>query len=114
MGLGIRQYDIVLVNLQVSAQLSGTGSEIRKQRPCVVISPDVMNRYLRTVVIAPMTTKSKPWPTRIRVRHNKKTGWIVVDQIRTVDRLRIIKRLDKLTNPEIRRLKDVIRETYVD
>ena len=114
MGMGINQYDIVLVDLHVSEQLLGTGAEIRKQRPCVVISPDVMNLYLRTVVVAPMTTKSRPFPTRIRVRHNKKTGWIIMDQIRTVDRQRIVRKLDKLTNPEIRKLKNVIRETYVD
>ena len=112
--MGISQYDIVLVDLYVSGQFIGTGTEIRKSRPCVVISPDVMNRYLRTLVVVPMTTKSRLFPTRVRVRHNKQTGWIIVDQIRTVDRKRIIRKLDKLTNPEIRKLKNVIRETYVD
>ncbi len=105
MEMGIVQYDIVLVD---------PGTEIGKSRLCVVISPDVMNRYLRTVVVVPMTTKSRLFPTRIRVRHNKQTGWIIVDQIRTVDRTRVIRKLDKLSNPEIRKLKNVIRETYVD
>lgn len=110
----IRQYDILLVDLQLSEALRGAGAEIRKARPCVVISPDEMNRYLRTVVVAPMTKRSRLMPTRVRVRHNKQTGWIVVDQIRTVDRLRVSKKLDRLTNPEIKKLKNVIRETYVD
>ncbi|MCK4881168.1 MAG: type II toxin-antitoxin system PemK/MazF family toxin [Bacteroidales bacterium] len=110
----ISQYDIVLVDLQVSEMLRGSGAEIRKARPCVVISPDEMNRYLRTVVVAPVTTRSRLMPTRVRVRHNQQTGWIVVDQIRTVDRKRISKKLDRLTHPEIRKLKNVIRETYVD
>lgn len=110
----IRQYDILLVDLQLSEALRGAGAEIRKARPCVVISPDEMNRYLRTVVVAPMTKRSRLMPTRVRVRHNKQTGWIVVDQIRTVDRLRVSKKLDRLTHPEIKKLKNVIRETYVD
>lgn len=110
----IKQYDIIFVDLQVSESLRGSGAEMIKPRPCVVISPDVMNRYLRTVVVAPMTTKSRLMPTRVQVRHNRRTGWIVVDQIRTVDRTRVLKKLDRLTNPEIRKLKSVIRETYVD
>jgi mRNA interferase MazF len=110
----ISQYDIVFVDLQVSENLRVSGAEIRKAGPCVVISPDEMNRYLRTVVVAPMTTRSRLMPTRVRVRHNKQTGWIVVDQIRTVDRLRVRKKLDRLTHPEIRKLKQVIRECYVD
>ena len=110
----INQYDIFLVDLQLSEELRGTGAEIRKARPCVVISPDEMNRYLRTMVVAPMTTRSRLIPTRVRVRHNKQTGWIVVDQIRTVDRSRVGRKLDRLTHPEIKKLKNVIRETYVD
>ena len=75
------------------------GAGMKKIRPCVVVSPDEMNRYLRTIVVAPMTTKARTYPTRVRVRHNKQTAWIEVDQ---------------LTNPEIRKLKNVIRETFVD
>lgn len=110
----ISQYDIVLVDLQVSEILRGPGAEIRKIRPCVVISPNEMNRYLRTVVVAPMTTRSRLMPTRVRVRHNKQTSWVIADQIRTVDRKRVSKRLDRLTHPEIKKLKNVIRETYVE
>ncbi len=105
----IAQYDIVLVNLEYTP-----GAEIQKTRPCVVISPHEMNRYLRTIVIAPMTTRSRPYPTRVTVRHDGKEGWIVVDQIRTIDRKRIIKIFGTLNRFEIDRLKDVIREAYVE
>jgi len=105
----INQYQIVLVNLDPTI-----GSEIKKTRPCVVISPDEMNKYLRTIVIAPMTTSSKKYPTRVEVKHENKTGWIVLDQIRTIDKQRIIKDLGRLSKPEIKAVKEIIRETYVD
>ena len=90
------------------------GSEIKKTRPCVVISPNEMNKYLRTVVIAPMITSSKKYPTRIAVKHDDKKGWVVLDQIRTIDKQRIIKVLGSLTTSEIKELKSIVRETYVD
>lgn len=105
----INQYQIVLVNLDPTI-----GSEIKKTRAYVVISPDEMNKYLRTIVIAPMTTSSKNYPTRIKIRHDKKDGWIVLDQIRTIDKKRIIKIFERLNNREIKKVKSTIRETYVD
>ena len=105
----INQYNIILVDLKKSS-----GAERTYTRPCVVVSPDEMNRYLNTIVVAPMTTRARTYPTRLRVRHNRKTGWIALDQITTIDRQKILKPLGKLTNPEIRKLKAVIRETYVD
>ncbi len=105
----IAQYNIVLVNLD-----NTLGAEIQKTRPCVVISPHEMNRHLRTIVVAPMTTRSRPYPTRVDVRHDKKVGWIAVDQIRTIDRMRIIKILGTLNRFETGRLKEVIREAYVE
>jgi mRNA interferase MazF len=105
----INQYQIFLVNLDPTI-----GSEIKKTRPCVVISPNEMNKYLRTVVIAPMTTSSKKYPTRVEVKLDKKIGWIIVDQIRTIDRQRIIKQLGRLSKPEIKQVKGIIKETYVD
>lgn len=105
----LNQYDIVLVNLDPSM-----GSEIKKTRPCSIISPDEMNKYLRTVVLAPMTTKSRSYPTRVEVKHEGKIGWIVLDQIRTIDKQRIIKKLGRLSKPEIREVKDIIKETYVE
>ena len=105
----IIQYQIVLVNLDPTI-----GSEIKKTRPCVIISPDEMNKYLQTVTIAPMTSQSKNYPTRIEVKHNSKKGWIVLDQIRTIDKQRILKVLDKLTTKEIVKIKLTIKETFVD
>ena len=105
----ISQYQIILVNLDPTL-----GSEIKKTRPCVVISPNEMNKFLNTVVITPMTTSSKNYPTRIEVRHDNKTGWIVLDQIRTIDKQRIINDLGQLTKPEINALKSVLKETYID
>jgi mRNA interferase MazF len=105
----VTQYDVVLVNLDPTV-----GSEIRKTRPCVIISPDEMNRHLRTVVIAPMTSKSHPYPTRVSVLHNNTNGFVVIDQVRTIDKRRIIKTLGHLAPDEIKDLKEVMRETYVD
>ena len=105
----LKQYQIVLVNLDPTI-----GSEIKKTRPCVIISPNEMNKHLRTIVISPMTTKSRKYPTRIEVKHDQKIGWIVLDQIRTVDRQRIIKALGRLSKPEIKELKAILKETYID
>lgn len=72
------------------------GSEIRKTRPCVIVSPDEMNRFVRTVIVAPMAAKGKPFPSRMRTRFEGKDGLIVLDQIRTVDRDRLVKRLGSI------------------
>ena len=87
---------------------------MKKTRPCVIISPNEMNKYLHTIVVAPMTSTSRHYPTRIEVKHNSKKGWIVIDQIRTIDRKRVVKILGKLTEKEIYKVKSVIQETYVD
>ena len=87
---------------------------MKKTRPCVVISPNEMNKFLETIVIAPMTSSSRKYPTRVEINHNKKKGWIVLDQIRTVDRQRIVKSLGSLNNKEISKVKSTLRETYVD
>ena len=105
----LKQYQIVLVNLDPTV-----GSEINKTRPSVIISPNEMNKYLRTIVIAPMTSSSKNYPTRIEVEHNRQKSQVVLDKIRTVDRQRIIKILDNLSEGEISRVKAVLKETYVD
>ncbi len=105
----LRQYDIVLVNLDPSV-----GSEIRKTRPCVIVSPDEMNKFLNTVVVSPMTTNLKKYPTSVPVKHNGKKGMIAIDQIRTIDKSRIIKVFEKLTSLEIKSCKAIIKETFVD
>ena len=105
----IKQYDLVLINLPDYG-----GAEVIHSRPCVVVSPNEMNRYLRTIVVAPMTTRARTYPTRVRIRHKRQTGWIAVDQITSIDRQRVNRILGKLTQPEVRKLKAVIRETYVE
>lgn len=105
----IKQYELVLVNLDPTI-----GSEMKKTRPCAVISPNEMNKYLQTIVIAPLTNSSKPYPTRVEVKQTKTKGWVVLDQIRTIDKKRIAKKLGSLTASEIKTVKDVIKEAFVD
>ncbi len=90
------------------------GSEIQKTRPCVIVSPNEMNKYLKTIVVCPMTTNTKEYPTRVVVNQDEKRGMIVIDQIRTIDKSRILKVFGKLTKIEIRQCKEVIKETFVD
>ena len=105
----LNQYQIVLVNLDPTI-----GSEIKKTRPCVIISPNEMNKYLQTIVVAPMTTTSRKYPTRIEVKHDNKIGWIVIDQIRTIDKQCIVKILGRLSKPEVKEVKSVMKETFID
>lgn len=105
----VKQYQIVVVNLDPTI-----GNEIKKTRPCVVISPDEMNRHLNTIIIAPVTSKSKSYPTRVEIEVRGSQNWIVIDQIRTIDKRRIVKTGGNLTQNEINRVKEVIRETLVD
>jgi mRNA interferase MazF len=105
----MEQYDILLVNLDPTV-----GYEIQKTRPCVLISPNEMNRKIGTVIIAPMITKSHEYPTRIKVRFQEREGWIVLDQIRTIDKTRIVKTLGKLDSKTIKQVKDLISEMLVE
>lgn len=105
----IKQYQIVLVNLDPTI-----GSEIKKTRPCVVISPNEMNKFLQTIVLAPMTGQPRNYPTRVEIKSRGKKGWVVLDQVRTIDKQRIIKTLDHLTEKEISKVKSVLKEIFVD
>ncbi|TXD82927.1 type II toxin-antitoxin system PemK/MazF family toxin [Subsaximicrobium wynnwilliamsii] len=105
----LKQYSIILVNLNPTI-----GSEIKKTRPYVIISPNEINRFLNTIVVAPMTTNLKKYPTRIAVKHKDKKGMIAIDQIRTIDKSRILKSFDRLSKSEIQKCKAIIRETFVD
>ena len=105
----LNQYTIILVNLDPTIR-----SEIKKIRPCAIISPNEMNKYLNTIVIAPMTTNLKNYPTRVLIYHDGKKGMIAIDQIRTIDKSRIIKSFGKLTELEIKKCKETIKETFVD
>ena len=109
MGMVANQYEVYLINLDPTL-----GHEIKKTRPCLVISPDEMNHNITTVIIAPMTTKSHPYPTRIPVRFEGKDGWIVLDQIRTVDKVHLVKNLGKISKKEISEVKKIIKEMLVD
>ncbi len=84
----VNRFDVYLINLDPTVD-----SEIKKIRPCLIISPDEMNRHIRTVIVAPMTTAGKEYPTRISCKFKKKKGQIVIDQIRTIDKSLLIKRL---------------------
>jgi mRNA interferase MazF len=88
MAVVVNRFDVYLVNLDPAV-----GSEIMKTRPCLVISPDEMNRHIRTIIVAPMTTAIKEYPTRVSCTFRSKQGQIVLDQIRTLDKVRLIKKL---------------------
>ena len=94
MAMVINRFDVYLINLDPTM-----GSEIQKTRPCLIISPDEMNRHIRTVIVAPMTTAGKDYPTRVKCKFKKKKGQIVLDQIRTIDKTRLIKKIGKI-DPE--------------
>jgi mRNA interferase MazF len=88
MAMVANRFDVYLTNLDPTV-----GSEIQKTRPCLVISPDEMNTHIRTVIVAPMTTAGKDYPTRVSCTFKKKKGQIVLDQIRTIDKIRLVKKL---------------------
>ena len=92
MGMVVKRFDVYLINLDPTV-----GTEIRKTRPCVVISPDEMNRHVGTVIVAPMTTKGRQYPTRVSCRFERKDGQVVLDQLRTIDKVRLVKKLGRLS-----------------
>ena len=91
----VKRFDVYLVTLDPTV-----GSEIQKTRPCLIISPDEMNRHIRTVIVAPMTSASKDYPTRVPCSFRKQPGHVVLDQIRTIDKDRLVKRLGTI-DPEV-------------
>jgi mRNA interferase MazF len=105
----IHQYEVYIINLDPTV-----GSEIKKSRPCIIISPDEMNKFIATVIIAPMTTKSRSYPTRVDLTFQGKKGFIVLDQIRTVDKSRLIKKLGSTDIKTIHKIKKTIQEMLVD
>lgn len=105
--MGVSRFEVFLVNLDPTV-----GSEIRKSRPCVVVSPDEMNRYVRTVVVAPLTSAGRPYPSRVPVRFAGRDGQVVVDQLRTVDKVRLAQRLGALKAREAAAVLEVLREFF--
>jgi mRNA interferase MazF len=105
----LNQYTIVLVRLGPTI-----GSEIQKTRPCLILSPNQMNTTLNTVVVAPMTTTNKRYPTRVAIRFQNRDGFIALDQIRTIDKSRIAKAFESISSAKQKKVKSVLQEMLVD
>ena len=103
----VNRFDVYLINLDPTV-----GSEIQKTRPCLIISPDEMNRHIRTVIVAPMTTASKEYPTRISCQFMEKAGHIVLDQIRTIDKTRLIKKMGTLDSETQLKVISVLQRLF--
>lgn len=107
MGMVTKRFEVYLVNLEPTK-----GSEIKKTRPCLIISPDEMNRHIDTVIVAPMTTKGRRYPTRVSVTFQDKVGQIVLDQIRTIDKSRLIRKLGLISKQTQNRVLLVLNEMF--
>jgi mRNA interferase MazF len=107
--LAPRRGDVYLISLNPTQ-----GREIKKTRPCLVVSPDELNAHLSTFIVAPMTTGGHPYPFRIACRFQKKDGYMVLDQIRTVDRRRFIKRLGRVPQATLGKALDVLQEMFAE
>lgn len=109
MGVVVQRFDVFWVNLDPTV-----GKEIKKSCPCVVISPDEMNRYIATVMIAPMTTKGRSYPTRVVCQFQDKPGQIILDQIRTVDKVRLLKKLGQISTDEQSLVLETLAEMFAE
>ena len=103
----INRFDVYLINLDPTI-----GSEIHKTRPCLVVSPDEVNHNLRTAIVAPMTSRGRPYPSRVGCRFKGKLGQVALDQIRAVDRARLVKRLGRLDGPTSTLVLNVLQEMF--
>jgi mRNA interferase MazF len=103
----VHRFDVYLISLDPTQ-----GAEIRKTRPCTVVSPDEINRNLRTVIVAPMTTTKRPYPTRVDITFQSKSGQIALDQMRTIDKSRLVRRLGRLPEPRAREVSSVLVEMF--
>ncbi len=103
----VRRGDVFLVNLDPTR-----GGEIQKTRPCVVVSPDELNAHLRTFIVAPLTTGTHSYPFRVACRFEGRSGFIVLDQIRTVDRERLVRRLGKLSSSTLKQTLTILQEMF--
>jgi mRNA interferase MazF len=105
--VGLNRFEVFLVALDPTV-----GSEIQKTRPCLVVSPDDMNRYIATVTVAPMTTRGRPYPTRVPCTFQGTSGQIILDQIRTVDKSRLIRRLGQIDPATSQAVLDTLAEMF--
>ncbi len=103
----VRRGDIFLVSLDPTL-----GEEIQKSRPCVIVSPNELNMYLHTFIVAPLTTESHNYPYRVPCRFQGRTGHVVIDQIRTIDRVRLVRRLGKLPPATVKRVLAILQEMF--
>jgi len=103
----VNRFEVYLVNLDPTI-----GSEIKKTRPCLIISPDEMNHNIHTVIVAPMMTKGRNYPTRVSCRLQNKSGHIVLDQIRTIDKKRLVAKIGKLDRRSANKVLSVIAEMF--
>jgi mRNA interferase MazF len=106
-GMVVSRFEVFLVRLDPTE-----GHEIRKTRPCLVISPNEMNDHLETVIAAPLTTKGRVYPTRVPVRFQRKAGQIVLDQLRTIDKSRLVRKLGKIDELTSRRVLKLLAEMF--
>ncbi len=106
-GRPVRRGDVCLIELDPTR-----GSEIRKTRPCLVVSPDELNQYLRTLIVVPMTTAGHAYPWRISCRFQNRSGFVAVDQLRTVDTQRIAKRLGRISSNALLSVLNILREMF--
>lgn len=105
----VRRYEVYLIDLDPSL-----GHEVKKTRPGVILSPDEMNEHIGTLIVAPMTTKGRDYPTRVRLRFMRKEGWIMLDQLRCIDKGRLVKKLGSIGEREIGQVKAIVKEMLVD
>jgi len=105
--LVVKRFDVFLVALDPTI-----GAEIKKSRPCLVVSPNEMNRHIRTIIVAPMTTRGAPYPTRVSTKFKGKQGQIVLDQLRTVDKTRLVRKLGTITRPTQEQVLSVLAEMF--
>ena len=103
----VKRFEVLLVNVDPTI-----GHEIQKTRPCLVISPDEMNHFISTIIIAPLTTKSRKYPTRVACKFKGKAGDIVLDQIRTIDKRRLVKKLGSIDSATQRKTIGVLQEMF--
>jgi mRNA interferase MazF len=107
MAVVVKRFDVYLINLDPTI-----GSEIKKSRPCLVVSPDEMNPYINTVIVAPMSTRGRQYPTRVACKFQRKAGQIVLDQIRTVDKRRLVKRLGRIDTQTQAKVLSVLADMF--
>jgi mRNA interferase MazF len=109
MAMVVNKFDVFLINLDPTI-----GSEIKKTRPCLIISPNEINHHIATVIVAPMTTKGQPYPTRVTCQFQGQNGQIVLDQIRTIDKTRLVKLLDQISAEEQKTVLDILAEMFTE